>query len=270
MAVARGRRGRASARPGNLTPLLRLIGADRARDPRRRRCSSSGSRAARATASATATRLHDRDRDRRNASARLGEELTTTLTTPGLKQEELERQLGGYDAASRGADRRSAEDIDPPGPLHAANEGAVEALQLRVIGLSGMPTAFKQIDRRRRTRPQAGKQLAAAGQRLRGERRRLGRLLPHACAKPCSMTRGSTGVAVPDSDFVADRRAHERDARWRGLAAHPGRVDRRHARRAPARKRASRTSGACRADSSCRRRRRRRSRSRPTSPSRSE
>jgi hypothetical protein len=77
-----------------------------------------------------------------NASARLGEQLSTTLTTVGLKQEELDAKLGGFVQVAETQMGR-AEDLDVPGPLHDANEGAVEALQLRVMGLTGLRAAFQ-------------------------------------------------------------------------------------------------------------------------------
>jgi hypothetical protein len=78
-----------------------------------------------------------------NASARLGQNLGTTLTTPGLKQEDLDAKLGGFIQSAENQVQR-AEDLDPPGPLVRANEGAVEALQFRVNGLRGLQTVFKE------------------------------------------------------------------------------------------------------------------------------
>jgi hypothetical protein len=142
------RRGRRPPRPpfrtpGNLTPLLRLVAlialailvvvllavwiegcaSDRQRDTYSSYMTDIG---------AIGT-----------ASAALGEELTTTLTTVGLKQEELDAKLRGYVQKAETQLQR-AQDIDPPGPLFEANGGALDSLELRVLGLSGLRTSFQQ------------------------------------------------------------------------------------------------------------------------------
>jgi len=77
-----------------------------------------------------------------NASARLGQNLGTTLTTPGLKQEDLDAKLGGFIQSAENQVQR-AEDLDAPGPLVQANDGAVEALRFRVNGLRGLQNVFQ-------------------------------------------------------------------------------------------------------------------------------
>ena len=59
-----------------------------------------------------------------NNSARLGEQLATTLTTVGLKQEELDAKLAGYVQVAE-TQMQNAEDLDTPGPLKDPNEGAL-------------------------------------------------------------------------------------------------------------------------------------------------
>ena len=78
-----------------------------------------------------------------NASARLGQELGTLLTTPALKQEDLDAKLGGYVQTAENQVQR-AQGLDPPGPLFDAHQGAVEALEFRVNGMRGLRTAFQQ------------------------------------------------------------------------------------------------------------------------------
>ena len=78
-----------------------------------------------------------------NASARLGQQLSTTLTTPGLKQEDLDAKLGGYISTAEGQVQR-AEDLDPPGAMVGPNTGAVEALQYRANGLRGLQATFRE------------------------------------------------------------------------------------------------------------------------------
>src|SRR4029453_11655823 len=140
----RGRRGRGSGfrPPRNLTPLLRLVGlialailvvvllvvwvegcaADAKLDRNRTYLADVGAIG--------------------NASARLGQQLSTTLTTPGLKQEDLDAKLGGY-AQTAENQMQQAQDLDAPGPMVVPNSGAVEALRYRVNGIRGLQAAFK-------------------------------------------------------------------------------------------------------------------------------
>lgn len=99
-----------------------------------------------------------------NASARVGQQLSTLLTTPGLNQEDLDAKLGGYVQTAENQVQR-AEGLDAPGPLVGPNEGAVEALQFRVNGLRGLQTAFQQTADDTDASV-AGEQLAAQTQRL--------------------------------------------------------------------------------------------------------
>src|SRR5262249_59497348 len=78
-----------------------------------------------------------------NASARLGQQLSTTLTTPGLNAEDLDAKLGGYVQTAENQTQQAA-DLHPPGPMYGPNAGAVEALQYRANGLRGLQAAFKQ------------------------------------------------------------------------------------------------------------------------------
>jgi len=98
------------------------------------------------------------------ASQRLGEQLSTTLTTVGLKQEELDAKLAGFVQLAE-TQVQNAQDLDTPGPLHESNEGAAEALRLRAIGLDGLRTVFRDtVDAT--DSAEVGLQLAAEMQRL--------------------------------------------------------------------------------------------------------
>ena len=97
-------------------------------------------------------------------SAKIGAELATLLTTPGLAQAELESKLGGL-VQRQQLDVERARDLDPPGPLTPAHESAVEALELRVSGLQGTLDVFKAT-KDTEDAAAAGRQLAANGQRL--------------------------------------------------------------------------------------------------------
>jgi hypothetical protein len=199
----RGPRGRGPRfrSPGNLTPLLRLVGlialailivvllavwvegcaTDRKRERYTDYVTEIGSVG--------------------NASAKLGQDLATTLTTPGLKLEDLDAKLGGYVQTAENQVQR-AEDLGAPGPLHNAHEGAIEALRFRVNGLRGLQTAF-QGTADATDAAAAGLELAAQGQRL---------LASDIVWADAFRTRAQTvleseealGIQVPTSEFVAD------------------------------------------------------------------
>jgi hypothetical protein len=135
-----------------------------------------------------------------NNSARLGEQLSTTLTTVGLKQEELDAKLGGLVQTAETQMQR-AEDLDVPGPLHDANEGAVEALELRVVGLTGLRTAF-QDSADATDAAEVGQQLAAQMKRLEASDVVWADLF-RAPAIAQLDDEGIEGVQVPASEFVA-------------------------------------------------------------------
>lgn len=75
-------------------------------------------------------------------SQKIGEELATLLTTPGLKQAELEKRLAGFISQQQLGVQRAGE-IDPPGPLTPSHGHAIEALELRVSGMQRLLQTFK-------------------------------------------------------------------------------------------------------------------------------
>ena len=109
------RRGSGFRPPRNLTPLLRLIGlialailvvvllvvwvegctADAKLDRNRTYLADIGSIG--------------------NASAKLGQQVSTLLTTPGLNEEDLDAKLGGYVQTAENQ-MQQAEDLNAPGP----------------------------------------------------------------------------------------------------------------------------------------------------------
>lgn len=97
-------------------------------------------------------------------SAKIGKDLATLLTTPGLEQAELETKLSGL-AQQQQLDVERAQALDPPGPLTPAHGHAIEALQLRVSGLQGLLEVFKAT-KASTDATAAGQQLAARAQRL--------------------------------------------------------------------------------------------------------
>jgi hypothetical protein len=197
----RGRRGRGSriGPPRNFTPLLRLIGlialailvvvllvvwvegctADAKRERNSAYLADVGAIG--------------------NASARLGQQLSTLLTTPGLNQEELDAKLGGFVQTAENQVQR-ARDLDPPGPMVVPNNGAVEALRYRANGLRGLQTAFKEsIDETDASI--AGEQLLAQTQRLLAS----DIIWTDSFQEPAEVVladEGIEGLDVPSSEFV--------------------------------------------------------------------
>jgi hypothetical protein len=132
-------------------------------------------------------------------SERIGRELSDTLTTPGIKPADLQKQLLGLVQQQEiGATR--AKGFDPPGPLHAAHQSAIESLEFRVAGLSGLADAFR--------RTQGSKDAAAAGALLAAQAERLvaSDVIWDDLFKDRAVIvlkqENVTGVIVPDSNFV--------------------------------------------------------------------
>jgi hypothetical protein len=99
-------------------------------------------------------------------SAKIGSNLAELLTTPGLKQAELEVKLGGLiQSQQQGVEQ--AQGLDVPGPLRPATGHAVEALQLRVGGMQGLLDTF------RATKDDDSQNATTAGEKLAAEARRL-------------------------------------------------------------------------------------------------
>lgn len=132
-------------------------------------------------------------------SAKIGADLATLLTTPGLTQTQLETKLGGF-VQRQQLDVERARDLSPPGPLTPANTHAVEALQMRVTGLQGMLDTFratKDTD----DPAAAGTQLAAWGQRLEASDV-IWKDLFQGTAQATMASEGVEGLTAPPSVFV--------------------------------------------------------------------
>ena len=135
-----------------------------------------------------------------NASARLGQQLATTLTTPALKLEDLDAKLGGFVQTAENQVAR-AEQVGAPGPLHNPHEGAIEALQFRVNGLRGLQTAFQQTADATEASA-AGQQLAVQAQRLLAS----DVIWTDAFRGPAEaviVSEDVEGLEIPNSEFVA-------------------------------------------------------------------
>jgi hypothetical protein len=95
---------------------------------------------------------------------------------------------------------QNAQGLDSPGPLHDSNEGAVQALQLRVNGLQGLRSAFQDTT--------DATDAAEVGLQLEAQMRRLEASdvvwadLFRAPAQAVLEDEGIEGVQVPSSQFV--------------------------------------------------------------------
>ena len=133
------------------------------------------------------------------ASEGIGREMTTQLTTPGIKLTDLQGQLEGLRERQEQLVTRT-EGLDPPGPLREQQEELVEALELRESGLGGLTRAFGQIEGMRN--PQAaGRILAVPAERLLASDVVYADFF-EAGAEAVLGREGISGVDVPASDFV--------------------------------------------------------------------
>lgn len=195
----RKRRGSGFQPPRNLTPLLRLVGlialailvvvllvvwvegcaADAKLDRNRTYLADIGAIG--------------------NASARLGQQLATTLTTPGLKQEDLDAKLNGY-AQTAENQMQQAEDLNAPGQMVVPNAGAVEALRYRVNGIRGLQAAFREAADET--------DASIAGEQLLAQTRRLlasDIIWSDSFQEPAEVVlqdEGIEGLDVPSSEFI--------------------------------------------------------------------
>jgi uncharacterized repeat protein (TIGR01451 family) len=136
-----------------------------------------------------------------SSSAKIGTDLAKLITTPGLKQAELETRLSGLIQREQQNVER-AQGIDVPGPVRPAHEHAIEALQFRVAGMSGLLDTFKK------TKAADTKNATDAGEQLSTQARRLETSdivwldLFREPAQATIRAKNLTGVTVPASTFV--------------------------------------------------------------------
>jgi len=136
-----------------------------------------------------------------SASANVGGELATLLTTPGKKQADMVSGLDGLIQQEQ-QNVTQAQKLDPPGPVFAEHEHAVEALQFRVSGMQGMRKVF-QATATSSDAVAAGNLLAAQAQRLLASDVIWSDLFK-APAEAELKSRDVTGVLVPSSVFVTN------------------------------------------------------------------
>ena len=132
-------------------------------------------------------------------SERIGREFSDVLTTPGIKQAELQKQLTGL-VQQQELGVEEARKLDPPGPLFDSYERSIDSLNFRADGLAGVAEAFR--------RTQGSKDAAAAGALLASQAERLQAsdvVWDDLFKEPSMQTlrdEDITGVEVPDSNFV--------------------------------------------------------------------
>jgi hypothetical protein len=133
-------------------------------------------------------------------SEQIGRELNDKLTTPGIKFAQLQTALSGL-AQQEQQDVAAARQMSSPGPLRIQHQHAIEALEFRVSGLSGLADAFRQASLSPKN--VTGNALLLAGQ---AERLVSGDVVWDDLFKDPAVEelrrQGVTGVAVPDSNFV--------------------------------------------------------------------
>jgi hypothetical protein len=135
------------------------------------------------------------------SSSKIGSSLAELLTTPGLKQAELETSLGGLIQRQQ-QDVDSATSLDVPGPLRPATGHAIEALQLRVTGMQGLLDTFKT------TKDDDSKNATTAGEKLAEQARLLDasdvvwHTLFQAQADATMEDEGLSDITAPPSVFV--------------------------------------------------------------------
>lgn len=134
-----------------------------------------------------------------SGSAKIGSRFANILASPSLTLGGLESQLQQWSQEEQDA-YASAQRIQPPGPLQAAHQGALSALQLRALGLSGLATTLKQAGQAKSSTP-VSDSLAAQAQLLTASDTVWSQLF-QAPTKATLDSGGVTGVIPPSSQFV--------------------------------------------------------------------
>src|SRR5947209_4946149 len=135
-----------------------------------------------------------------SGSAVVGRQLNDALTTPGIKEADLETKLNGLaQQESQYADR--AQRINPPGPLRVEHQHLVEALQLRTSGISRLADAFRQTAKSKSS-SQAGQLLAQQALLLVASDVNWDFYFRKPSLRELQR-QGITGVSVPDSKIFS-------------------------------------------------------------------
>lgn len=139
---------------------------------------------------------------RATQSEQIGRDLTTLLTTPGIKFADLRADLDGL-RQQQAQVVASAREIDAPGPLREQQESLVEALQFRVSGLDGLARAFATVQATTDSQV-AGRRLAEQASRLIASDVIYDDLFKEGAADVLDRE-NIQGVPVPDSNFLSNQ-----------------------------------------------------------------
>lgn len=132
-------------------------------------------------------------------SERIGRRLNDVLTTQAIQPAELDTQLAGL-VDQQGIAIEQAAGLDPPGPLRAAHESLIRALEFRERGLDGLAAAFVRT-RGTDDAPAAGALLVSQAQRLVASDVIWDDLFKEPAIAELR-DQDVSGVEVPDSNFV--------------------------------------------------------------------
>lgn len=132
-------------------------------------------------------------------SEQVGRELNTALTTPGIKQAELQQKLRGL-AQRQEQGVTQARELEPPGRLRSQHLQAIEALQFRVSGLQRLEDAFR-LSASSKNAAEAGNDLSAQVQRLLASDV-IWEDLFYSGTVDTLQNEGVKGVDVPHSSFL--------------------------------------------------------------------
>jgi hypothetical protein len=135
-----------------------------------------------------------------HSSAADGAAVATALTTPGIKIADLHTKLSGIAETER-QNVSAAQNLNPPGPLRPENQNLIEALQLRVLGTQGLADALQTTSGSKSTANAT--LLAQQAERLLASDVVWSDLF-QAPANQEMKNRGVSGVAAPDSQYVAN------------------------------------------------------------------
>jgi hypothetical protein len=136
---------------------------------------------------------------RAGESQQIGRQLNQFITTPGIKLNDLRKELDGLRQRSAQV-LASARELDPPGPLREQQNSLVQALEFRVTGLESLLQAFAQVQGTRDT-AEAGNQLAIPSQRLVASDVIYEDLFLEG-SRTVMSNEGVQGIPVPESRFV--------------------------------------------------------------------
>jgi len=136
------------------------------------------------------------------ADQRLGAKFAGALLTPAPKKADLTSLLQQYASQEQQA-FTAAQQIRPPGPLRAAHQNMINAIELRAKGLAGLGDTLAQSGTSAKTQAKAVAALTGQGQLLTASDVVWAQLFRDA-AKQQMANRGVKGVVIPSSVFITN------------------------------------------------------------------